>query len=273
MRIFNESDLSRRFAWIMWWSFAAAALVFLYLPVLLLILFSFNDSTLPNLPIRALTLRWYRDLFEDAQVWKAAWNSLSLASVTALISTLLGALAAFPLVRCAFRFKENARLFLLLPVLIPEFLLGVALLVFFFLLDIRLWLGTAVAGHVVIALPFTTLIIASRLLQFDRSLEAAAADLGACPWKVFWHVTLPLIAPGVLAGGLMAFTLSMDQFLVTFFTIGPDTTLPIYIWSALKFELTPKINALGAIVFFVSFVLVLVVYGLGGLRPVTRSRG
>ena len=262
----------RRLGGIGFWAFGIGAVLFLYIPLILLVLFSFNDSVLPGLPFRGLTLRWYRELSVDPQAWDAARSSVLLAALSAIASTTIGGLAAWALSRRAIRLKQSISALLILPVLIPEFLIGVALLIFFYSVAVPLSLGTAAVGHILLSVPFTTLVILARFKALDRTLEAAAADLGATPWGVFRHVTLPALAPGLLASALLSFTLSMDQFLITLFTIGPDTTLPIYIWSALKFELTPKVNALGSIIFFVSFCLVLLVYRLGGLRGTERSR-
>ncbi len=222
--------------------------VFLYVPVLLLALFSFNESAAGNLPFTGFTLKWYTALFRDYQVIDAFKNSLLVGSITSLLATLIGTAAAFPLVRASIRFKEYLRIVFILPIMIPGLLIGIALLIFFAsLLNISLSLSTVIVGHVVMTTPFVVLVVAARLVDFDRRLEWAAADLGANPWGTFWHVTFPLILPGILAGALFAFTLSLDEFVITLFTIGPQTTLPMYVFSQVKFGVTPKINALATI--------------------------
>jgi spermidine/putrescine transport system permease protein len=221
---------------------------FLYVPVLLLAFFSFNESAAGSLPVTGITLKWYAALFRDYLVIDAFKNSLLVGGATSLLATIIGTSAAFPLVRSSIRFKEFLRIIFILPIMIPGLLIGIALLVFFAsLLNISLSLGTVIAGHVVMTTPFVVLVVAARLVGFDLRLEWAAADLGANPWETFRHITFPLILPGILAGTLFAFTLSLDEFVITLFTIGPQTTLPMYVFSQVKFGVTPKINALATI--------------------------
>lgn len=234
---------------------------FLYLPVLLLAFLSFNESAAGNLPFTGLTLKWYSDLFSDYLVIDAFKNSLLVAALTSLISTAIGTAAAFPLVRAAIRFKEYLRVAFILPMMIPGLLIGIALLVFFSsLLNLPLSLGTVIIGHVVMTTPFVVLVVSSRLVGFDRRLEWAAADLGANPAAAFRHVTFPLILPGILAGALFSFTLSLDEFVITLFTIGPQTTLPLYVFSQVKFGVTPKINALATLLLLGSVMILLVTF-------------
>jgi spermidine/putrescine transport system permease protein len=248
-------ETSRRFNWTrsLFLTYGFWGYAFLYVPVLLLALFSFNESAAGNLPFTGFTLKWYADLFRDYLVLDAFKNSLLVGGVTSLLATIIGTSAAFPLVRCSIRFKEFLRIMFILPIMIPGLLIGIALLVFFAsLLNISLSLWTVIAGHVVMTTPFVLLVVAARLVDFDRSLEWAAADLGANPWETFRHVTFPLILPGIMAGALFAFTLSLDEFVITLFTIGPQTTLPMYVFSQVKFGVTPKINALATILLLAS---------------------
>src|SRR5690349_23656609 len=198
--------------------------VFLYLPIAFLVLFSFNDNIIPSLPFRGFTLKWYRELGFDFVLHEALYNSLFIAACTTVVSTTLGTLAAFPLVRCTFRFKQTGQLLVILPMIIPHFLMGVALLLFFAFVKLPLSRMTIVLGHVVFTLPFAVLIVSTRLYGFDRTLERAAGDLGATPAWVFWHVTQPLILPGLISEALFVFTLSMDEFLITFFVSGQKGT-------------------------------------------------
>ena len=222
---------------------------FLYLPIAVLIVFSFNSSAVITFPLQHFTLSWYRELREDFVLLGAVRNSIVVTAVTTVGATLVGTAAAFPLVRTGFRMKRMVNLFLLLPIVIPGILTGIALLILFVpVLNLTLSLNTVIAGQIVLAGPFVVLVVASRLYGFNQQLEAAAMDLGATPWRTFWHVTFPLILPGVLAGALITFTLTFDEFIVTFFTIGPDSTLPMYIWSLVKFGVTPKLNALASII-------------------------
>ena len=230
---------------------------FLYLPIAFLVLFSFNDYIIPSLPFRGFTLKWYQELAYDFVLHEALKNSLFIASVTTIVSTVLGTMAAFPLVRCVFRFKQGARLLVLLPMVIPHFLMGVALLLLFTYLELPLSRFTIILGHVVFTLPFAVLIVSTRLYGFDRTLELAASDLGANPLRTFWHVTLPLIMPGVIGAALLVFTLSMDEFMITYFVSGQKGTLTMYIWSLLKDGIAPRVNALATVLLAASFALLL----------------
>jgi ABC-type spermidine/putrescine transport system permease subunit II len=167
--------------------------------------------------------------------------------VVAILATVIGTMAAFPLVRGGIRFPGTARILFTLPIMIPGVLLGLGLLVFITLLGFKLGLHTVVAGHLVFTTPFVVLIVAARLQGFDRRLEWAAADLGASNRQTLRHIILPLIAPAIIAGALLSVTLSIDEFVVTFFTIGPQLTLPLYIYTQIKFGVTPEVNALATV--------------------------
>jgi ABC-type spermidine/putrescine transport system permease subunit II len=176
-------------------------------------------------------------------------------------------MAAFPLVRADLRWPNAVRILVTMPIMLPGILIGIALVIFFAgVLDVRLSLATVVAGHLVFTVPFVVLIVAARLQGFDRSLEWAAADLGASPWRVLRHVILPLIAPAVLAGALISVTLSIDEFIVTFFTVGSQLTLPIYIYTQIKFGVTPEVNAVATMLMLVT------VAGLGLAFLLARGR-
>jgi spermidine/putrescine transport system permease protein len=237
-------------------AYGVAGYVFLYAPIGILILFSFDLAVLPSFPMQGLTFKWYRELASDPIVFEALRNSLMVAIVTTMTSTTIGTMAAFPLVRRAFPLKDAYNYVIMLPMIIPSLMVGVMLLIFFVWMGIRLSLVTVVLGHVVVTIPFAIIAVASRLYGFDRSLEEAAADCGATPAQTFRHVTLPLIFPGVLAAALFTFTLSFDEFIVTFMTTGTQKTLPMYIWGFVRYAITPKINALATLVLSASFVLI-----------------
>ena len=239
-------------------TYGVLGFAFLYLPIAFLVLFSFNDYIIPSLPFRGFTLKWYRELGYDFVLHEALYNSLFIAACTTVVSTVLGTLAAFPLVRCTFRFKQTGQLLVILPMIIPHFLMGVALLLFFAFVKMPLSRLTIILGHVVFTLPFAVLIVSTRLYGFDRTLERAAGDLGASPARTFWHVTLPLILPGVVGAALLVFTLSMDEFLITYFVSGQKGTLTMYIWSLLKDGIAPRVNALASVLLGGSFVLLLI---------------
>jgi spermidine/putrescine transport system permease protein len=221
----------------------AAGLVFLYAPILVLIAFSFNDSRRAA-TWQGFTLDWYARAWEDEALIEAAANSLIVAVAATSLATLLGTLLGLALHRYRFRAKAALVGLVYLPIAVPEVCLGVALLVFFATLDIPLSLLTVIAGHVVIALPFVAVIVRARLTGIDPALEEASRDLGAGFWQTFRFVIWPHMLHGVAAGALIAFTLSLDDFVVTFFTSGPgSTTLPVKIYAMVRFSVTPAINA------------------------------
>lgn len=225
-----------------------AIYVFLYLPIALLIFFSFNKSPSGTFPVTGYTLDWYRRLADDYFLLQSFQTSLLVGAMATPVSTLVGTLCAFGLVRTQFRFKALFSSFILMPMVVPGILLGAALLIVLrTILGVPLSLWTAVLGHVVVTTPFAVLAVATRLYGYDRRLDSAAADLGAHPLRAFWHVTLPLIMPGILAAALIVFTVSLDTFGVTFFTIGTQGTLPMYIWSQVEMGIRPTVNALGTL--------------------------
>lgn len=235
---------------------AGATLAFLYLPIAFLVLFSFQTADTPGFPITGLTLHWYEVMLSDSAIHSALFNSVIVAATVALLATTIGTMAAFPLVRGGIRFPGAARFLFTLPIMIPGVLLGLGLLVFISLLGIKLGLHTVIAGHLVFTTPFVVLIVAARLQGFDRRLEWAAADLGANNIQTLRHVVLPLIAPAIVAGALLSVTLSIDEFVVTFFTIGPQLTLPLYIITQIRFGVTPEVNALATVILFGTLAIV-----------------
>jgi ABC-type spermidine/putrescine transport system permease subunit II len=250
-------------------------LAFLYLPIAFLILFSFQDAANPGLPITGLTTHWYEKLLTDSAIQTAVLNSIEVAIVVAILATIIGTMAAFPLVRGGLRVGDGARLLFTLPIMIPGVLIGIGLLIFFRrALDLQLSLITVVAGHLIFTIPFVVLIVAARLQGFDRRLEWAAADLGANSRQTLRHVVLPLISPAIVAGFLLCITLSIDEFVISYFTIGPQLTLPIYIYTQIKFGVTPEVNAAATVILVVS----LTVFAIGsvllgrGRRLVRRAR-
>lgn len=248
---------------------AAAVLAFTYAPIVLLVLFSFEDSRNIGFPITGFSLRWYEGLPANTALVRAVATSITIALVVAVVATVVGTLAAFPLVRAGIRRPNAARVLFTMPIMLPGILIGVGLLVFLAgILKVPLSLLTVIAGHVVLTMPFVVLIVSARLQSFDRRLEWAAADLGANPVRTLRYVVLPLIAPAILAGALISITLSIDEFVVTFFTVGPQLTLPIYIYTQIKFGVTPEVNAVATLV-LVGTALVL---GLGTLLAMLTRR-
>jgi ABC-type spermidine/putrescine transport system permease subunit II len=228
--------------------FAVAILGFLYLPIAFLVMFSFEGDRTVGFPFNGPSLEWYETALGNQPLLDAVRNSVVVALVVAVVATLVGTMAAFPLVRGRLRWPNTARILVTLPIMLPGILLGVALVTFLAgFLGLRLSLLTVIAGHLVFTIPFVVLIVAARLQGFDRSLEWAAADLGAGPARTMRHVIVPLIWPAILAGALISVTLSIDEFIVTFFTIGPQLTLPIYIYTQIKFGVTPEVNAIATL--------------------------
>jgi spermidine/putrescine transport system permease protein len=249
-------------------TWAAFIVVFLYLPIVFLVLFSFETSTTPGLPITGLTLKWYAAMLNDKSIHSAVLNSVLVAALVALFATVIGTLTAFPLVRSDFRWRGAVRLLFTMPIMIPGILLGIGLLLTLRrVMNLELSLLTVVAGHLVLTTPFVILIVASRLQGFDRRLEWAAADLGADERSTLRYIVLPLIAPAIMAGALMSVTLSIDEFVITYFTVGPQMTLPIYIYTQIKFGVTPEVNAVATVI----LVVTLTVFGVGSLL-ISRGR-
>ena len=267
------SPYARPTRWVLW-LWAALILVFLYLPIAFLVLFSFNEPRTPGLPIVRLTLHWYEVAAGNSILLEAVKNSIIVAAAVACIATLIGTMAAFPLVRGGIRHPDAARIIATMPIMLPGILLGIGMLIFFRrVLDLELSILTVIAGHLVFTTPFVVLIVAARLQGFDRRLEWAAADLGASPRQTLRYVSLPLISPAIVAGALISVTLSIDEFIITFFTVGPQVTLPLYIYTQIKFGVTPEVNAV-ATVLLVSTIVLLLGAGLvlrGGRRLMNRG--
>src|SRR5438128_2203873 len=253
--------------------------VFLFAPIVLLVLFSFNDNQYGSFPITGWTTAWYREVFGDYEIQDALRVTLKVAAVVTVISVVLGTTAAFPLVRGRLRFPAGFRVTMTLPIMIPGILIGISLLVLFTqTLHFGLSWKTAVIGQSLYTTPFVLLLVAARLQGFDRNLERAASDLGANTFNRLRLVILPLIFPAILAGALFAFTLSFDEFVITYFIIGGYNTLPIYIYTQIRYGITPEVNALASLVLITSIALITLVFIVpAGLRlarrlVVSRSR-
>lgn len=238
-------------------AYAVLMYAFLFAPIALLVVFSFNANRFGTFPVTGWTLGWYRQAFSDATIQEALMLTLRVASEVTVVSTVVGTAAAFPLVRSRLPFRSGLRLAFTVPIMIPGVLIGVSLLIFFTdVLGLQLSAESAAIGQSVFTTPFVLLLVAARLEGFDRSLERAASDLGANAYRRLRHVVLPLIAPAIFAGALFAFTLSVDEFVITNFLIGNDTTLPIYIYSQVKYGVTPEVNALATLLLASSVALV-----------------
>jgi spermidine/putrescine transport system permease protein len=243
--------------------YAVAIYVFLFAPIALLILFSFNANRYGTFPITAWTLKWYRSAIDNYQIRDALRTTLKIAGEVTLVSVVVGTAAAFPLVRSRLRFRDGIRIGFVLPIMIPGLLIGVSLLVLFTgTLHAQLSSQTAVIGQSVYTTPFVILLVSARLQGFDRSLERAAADLGANTFQRLLRIVFPLILPAILAGALLAFTLSIDEFVITYFLIGTQITLPIYIYTQIKFGITPEVNALATMLLAASLLVLALAFAL-----------
>jgi len=236
-------------------------LLFLYAPILTLIAFSFNDSR-RNIVWRGFTMKYYEKALKNDGLIEAFVNSLTIAFISTLIAVLLGAMVAVLLWRFRFPAKAPYEGAMALPIVIPEICMGVAMLAFFSRtgwptdLPWPLNLGSITIAHVSFSFPFAAMVIRARLVNFNRELEEAAKDLGASEWETFRDVLIPYMKPGLVAGGLLAFTLSLDDFVITFFTSGPDTvTFPVKVYSMVRFSVTPEVNAASAVLIVITIAL------------------
>jgi len=235
--------------------FTGLVLVALYAPIVVMVLFSFNQSEY-GIRWTGFTLDWYRKLADNATLHRELGNTLAIAAISCVAATALGTLAALA-ARTAFRGKTLYTTLVTLPVMIPDIVLAIAILSLYNALGVRLSLGTAVLAHTTFSLSYVAVVVSARLQGLDRSIELAAQDLGAPPWRAFWKVTLPAILPGVLAGAVLAFTLSFDDFVITYFTTGPGSgTLPMRINSMVRFKVTPEINAVSTVILAGSLTLI-----------------
>jgi spermidine/putrescine transport system permease protein len=249
--------------------------LFLFAPILLLVLFSFNANTYGSFPITGWTTKWYSQVFGDYLIKDALKTTLKIGLEVTVVSVLLGTAAAFPLVRGGLRFPAGFRVAMTLPIMIPGILIGICLLVLFTqVLKVPLSPSTAVIGQSLYTTPFVLLLVAARLQGFDRNLERAASDLGANTFNRLRLVILPLIFPAILAGALFAFTLSFDEFVITYFIIGSSNTLPIYIYTQIRYGITPEVNALAALVLLTSILLISLAFILpAAFRLIRRTLG
>jgi spermidine/putrescine transport system permease protein len=229
---------------------------FLYLPIVILIIFSFNDSK-SVFVWHGFTLKWYQKVFEDELLLLALRNTLVVSVAATTISTILGTMVSVALERWDFRLKLPFDALLFLPIVIPDISMGVMLLAFFALMGMAQGLTTVVIAHVAFNISFVAIIVRARMAALDPHLEEAAQDLGANEWQTFWRVTFPLLIPGILGGALTAFTLSIDDYVITFFTAGNESLLSLRIYSLVKTGVKPDINALSSMMLLVSMGLVL----------------
>lgn len=264
-----------RTLWMRLW--VGAVLVFLYAPLLVLMIFSFNDSK-RNVVWRGFTTKYYEKALENNQLVEALVNSLTIAALATVVSLVLGAVAAVMLWRFRFPLKGVVDGTISLPIIVPEICLGVAFLMFFAGVgwpnDLA-WpfnLGAITIAHITFCFPFVTMVVRSRLASFNREQEEAAKDLGASEWQVFRDVLIPHMKPALVAGALLSFTLSLDDFVITYFTSGPDTiTFPVKVYSMVRFSVTPEVNAASTLLILLTVVLTFVALKAQGVKAIAET--
>lgn len=230
--------------------------MFLYIPIMVLIAFSFNKSKL-NVVWTGFTFKWYQSLIHNQGIIEAVKNSFIVAIISTVFSVIIGTLTSVGLYRYNFKGKKLLDTILYVPLVIPEIVMGISLLAFFATVKVPLGKVTLIIAHITFSIAYVVAVVKTRLDGFDKSVEEAAMDLGATPLKTFFYVTLPIIMPGVIAGGLLAFTLSLDDVIISFFVSGPNSvTLPLKIFSMVKFGVTPEINALSTIILVFTIIVI-----------------
>ena len=279
MALFNRTPRApleyARTLWLRSW--VGAVMVFLYAPLLVLMIFSFNDSK-RNIVWHGFTTKYYVKAWNDSSLIEALGNSLTIAALSTVFSLVLGTMAAIMVWRFRFPFKSAVDGVMALPIIVPEICLGVAFLIFFSAIQ---WPGDLVwpfnlsaitIAHITFSFPFVTMVVRSRLAGFNKEQEEAAKDLGASEWQAFRDVLLPHIRPALIAGALLAFTLSLDDFVITFFTAGPDTiTFPVKVYSMVRFSVTPEVNAASTILIVLTVALTAVALKFQGVKAISES--
>jgi spermidine/putrescine transport system permease protein len=252
---------------------ALLVFAFLYLPIAVLILYSFNGQGVGGFPPHDLTLNWYRILFNDAPIWDSVLNSLLVAVAAMFIALLFGIPAALALDRAQFPGKALFRRLVLLPLILPGIITGLSLLMLFRVGEIRLSLLTIILGHGTALISVATTEVFAGLQKLNRAQEEASLDLGATYWQTFWRITVPNLKLSIIGAALLIFTLSMDEIAVSFFLIGRENTLPLEIWGRLRRGITPEINAISTIIFMFSLIAIVFWYRLRTRAEATPEIG
>jgi spermidine/putrescine transport system permease protein len=250
----GRAPLLAAYAWLVY--------AFLYLPIIVLVVYSFSGSGVGGFPPASWTFEWYRQLFADGALWDSVLTSLKVAAVAVAIALVLGMPAALALDRADFPGKSLFRRLVLLPLILPGIITGLSLLMLFVAAGMKLSLVTVTLGHGTALISVATTEIFAGLQKLERAQEEASLDLGAGPWSTFWRITLPNLRVSLLAAGLLIFTLSLDEIAVSFFLIGRDNTLPLEIWSRLRRGITPEINAISTLMLLFSILTILIWYRL-----------
>lgn len=264
-----------RTLWMRLW--VGSTLLFLYAPLIVLIIFSFNDSK-RNVMWKGFTFKYYEKALNNSSLVEALVNSLTIALLATIFSVILGALAGVMLWRFRFPMKGAVEGVMSLPIIVPEICMGVAMLIFFARIEWpvgMIWpfnLSAITIAHITFCFPFVAMVVRSRLASFNREQEEAAKDLGAGEWQAFRDVLLPHMKPGLIAGALLAFTLSLDDFVITFFTSGPDTiTFPVKVYSMVRFSVTPEVNAASTILIVLTIALTAIALKVQGVKGIAET--
>ncbi len=238
--------------------FVALVMFFLFLPIFILVAFSFNSSKM-NIIFTGFTLEWYEKLLENENLLDAFKNTLLIAGISTTVSTILGTVSAVGMKKFNFFSKKLVDKLIYIPIVIPEIVLGISLLSIFTLAGVELGFWSVLLAHITFSIPFVITSVRSTLYALPKNVEEAAEDLGASRWKTFWYVTLPMIKPGIVSGAILAFTLSLDDVVISYFTAGPGTnTLPLYIYSIIKTGITPDVNALTSLMLIFTIIALVV---------------
>lgn len=249
MRVISGSSRSLQF-------YVIVYVTILYLPILLIPVFSFNDSATPKLPLVGFTTKWYESLAGNSAMQSAAWNSLIVGLCAAFLSTVLGICAARAITRYRFKGKTTASAIIMAPLIMPEIIIAISLLVVLLGIGFELSLFTVVLGHLLICMPYSITVLIAGFEGFDPSMEEASRDLGESNFGTLRRVTLPMLAPSIISSLLVSFTISLDEFIIAFFLSGTEPTLPVYIWGQLRFAAKlPNVLALGSILILASLLL------------------
>lgn len=249
--------------------YACLIYIFLYLPILVVIIFSFNTSEM-NVKFEGFTLAWYSRMLDNIELMDALKTTIIVAFASTLLSVFIGTISAFGMFKYKFKGKSVIDSMLYIPVVIPEIVLGISLLAFFTALDIPMGLLTLIIAHVTFSVPFVIITVRSRLSGYDMSIEEASMDLGANQLRTFKRVTLPIISPGIMSGAMLALTMSLDDVIVSFFTIGPnDVTLPIKIFGMVRKGVSPDVNALSTLMILAT---VLIIITSKSIEKISRKR-
>jgi ABC-type spermidine/putrescine transport system permease subunit II len=252
------------------WLFVGALIAFLFLPVAVVVLFSLNSEASTSLPFSGFSLRWYHAAFADERFTSSLVNSVKVAAATAVLVALVGANASFAISRRKSRLLNTFSSFVTAPLILPGLFLGVALLSFFTEIGMQTSLTTVIIGHALVTLPFVVLIVNARLMNLDQSIAEAARDLGATPFQAYRKIIFPLVRPAIFGAILLAVAWSFDEFIITFFTIGGQSTLPILIWGLLRQGIDPSVNAIATIILGTTIVATLLAGWLISGRELAR---